>query len=84
MQYERLRAAALGSALPAEARGGLTVFLQRGMWAWARAIALGLPRREPLPTVAVRPSDLNNPGDHRGLIRRLAAMVMTFTERRTA
>ncbi len=84
MQYERLRASALGSVLPAEARSGLTIFLQRGMWAWACVIALEPPRQEPRPTAAVCPSEPTNPGDHRGLIRRLAAMVMTFTERRTA
>ena len=81
-QYERLRAAVLGSALSPEARGGLTVFLRRGMWAWARTTALGPPRQEPLPTHAVRPSDPGTPGEHRVLIQRLAAMAMTFTERR--
>lgn len=37
--YERLRMAALGEALPPEARSGLMLFLRRGMWAWAQAQA---------------------------------------------
>jgi hypothetical protein len=32
MQYETLRKAALGDALPPDARAGLMLFLQRGMW----------------------------------------------------
>lgn len=38
-QYETLRRAALGDALPLEARAGLMLFLRRGMWGWARALA---------------------------------------------
>jgi len=43
--YERLRGAALGEALQPEARGGLALFLRRGMWAWACALdgTNGLP-----------------------------------------
>jgi hypothetical protein len=37
-QYETLRRAALGDALPPEARAGLMLFLRRGMWGWARAM----------------------------------------------
>ena len=37
-RYEALRAAAFGDALPPEARSGLTLFLRRGMWGWARAL----------------------------------------------
>ena len=37
--YELLRRAALGEMLPPEARTGLTLFLRRGMWGWARAMA---------------------------------------------
>jgi hypothetical protein len=35
-QYETLRGAALGGALPPESRSGLMIFLLRGMWGWAR------------------------------------------------
>ena len=38
-QYETLRGAALGEALPPEARTGLLLFLRRGMCGWARAVA---------------------------------------------
>ena len=38
-QYEVLRGAALGHVLPPEARSGLALFLRRGMWGWARALA---------------------------------------------
>ena len=37
-QYEVLRAAALGEALPLKARSGLMLFLRRGMWGWAQAL----------------------------------------------
>ena len=40
-----LRMAALGEALPPEARSGLVLFLRRGMWAWARTLAAAAPRR---------------------------------------
>jgi hypothetical protein len=39
-QYETLRGAALGQALPPEARYGLMLFLRRGMWGWARTVAM--------------------------------------------
>jgi hypothetical protein len=38
-QYETLRSAALGDALPPEARAGLMLFLRRGLWGWARVMA---------------------------------------------
>ena len=37
-QYEVLRMAALGEALPPKARSGLMLFLRRGMWGWAQAL----------------------------------------------
>ena len=46
-QYETLRRAALGEGLPVEARSGLTLFLRRGMWGWARAIATATAARQP-------------------------------------
>jgi len=48
-QYEALRAAALGEALPLMARSGLVLFLRRGMWGWARALtAAASAPREPI------------------------------------
>lgn len=38
-QYEALRNAALGHALPPAARSGLSLFLRRGLWGWARVVA---------------------------------------------
>jgi hypothetical protein len=46
-QYEVLRAAALGEALPLKARSGLMLFLRRGMWGWIQALtAAASPLRE--------------------------------------
>ncbi len=39
-QYETLRGAALGQALPPEARCGLMLFLRRGMLGWARTATM--------------------------------------------
>ena len=71
-QYEALRAAALGEALPPEARTGLLLFLRRGMCAWARALATtGAPHR-PSP----RPPNWTIPEEHRGVVQILSAMVI--------
>ncbi len=48
-EYEVLRAAALGEALPLMARSGFTLFLRRGMWGWAKALAAAAASpKEPL------------------------------------
>lgn len=83
-QYEMLRAAALGTALPPEARSGLTILLHRGMWAWARTILLGVPRQPPasaLPMVGLPIADETS--ERRMVIHLLAAMAMAVCERRT-
>ena len=46
-QYETLRSAMLGEALPPVARSGLIVFLRHGMWEWARTLTAGALGREP-------------------------------------
>ena len=53
-RYEALRAAAFGDALPPEARSGLTLFLRRGMWGWARALTVAstASRERVLPSSA--------------------------------
>jgi len=72
-QYEALRGAALGDALPPEARSGLLLFLRRGMCGWARALtAMCLPQR----TTGSRPPDRTIPEEHRAVVRILAAMVI--------
>ena len=52
--YETLRTATLGGGLPLEARAGLALFLRRGMWGWAMAVAVHSTRVQParsfLPT----------------------------------
>jgi hypothetical protein len=72
-QYEALRGAALGDALPPEARAGLLLFLRRGMCVWARAVAtMCAPQR---PTGS-RPPNWTVPEEHRAVIHILAAMVI--------
>ena len=84
-RYEILRAAALGTALPPEARSGLTILLHRGMWAWVRAIARA-PGQPPSafvpPTVDLPVTDKTS--EQRTIICILAAMVMAVPERRIA
>lgn len=79
-----LRAAALGTALPPEARSGLTILLHRGLWAWARTIFA--PGRSPS---SVAPPEVGLPiadatSERRTVIHLLAAMVMAAPEWRTA
>lgn len=73
-QYELLREATLGEPLPPEARSGLVLFLRRGMWAWARALAdmkaPGQPSRSPS-------WDSTAAHQHRAAIALLATLVLT-------
>jgi hypothetical protein len=84
-RYEILRATALGSALPPEARSGLTILLHRGMWAWVRAIVRApgqCPSAAVPPVVGLPIADETS--EQRTIIGLLAAMVMAVPERRTA
>jgi len=74
-QYEALRRAALGQALPPEARCGLLVFLRRGMWGWVRAMAMADANVSPPQSCS---ASLNGvPADEsRALIHVFAAMAM--------
>ena len=78
-QYETLRMAALGEALPPEARSGLMFFLRRGMWGWARTLAAAsagqMPTHEPS-------SSLTAPCEWKAVIHVLAAMAMNTNHRR--
>ena len=81
-RYEILRAAALGTALPVEARSGLIILLHRGTWAWVRAI-LQTPyhaSRAAMPVVGLPIADESS--ERRTVIHLLAAMVMAAPERR--
>ena len=80
-QYELLRGAALGEALPLKARSGLMLFLRRGMWGLAQTLAAATnPQQEqtaPLP--APRPAD----GGHTAIIHVLATIAMSIHDRRS-
>jgi hypothetical protein len=71
-QYEILRAAALGNALPPEARAGLMLFLHTGMWGWARAVISMRTFERP-----AGPSNWKPPEEHRTVIHLFAAMAIT-------
>ena len=77
-QYESLRRAALGDELPLEARTGLLLFLRRGMWAWARALA-GRGALQP-PTVS-RPKNEKTQGQYATVIHIFAAMAIKTTQK---
>ena len=68
-----------GQALPPEARSGLLLFLRRGMWGWARAMATA-GARPPLPR---RTATLSLPAaeESRTVIHIFAAMAMNAEHR---
>jgi len=72
-QYETLRRAALGDALPSEARAGLLLFLRRGMWGWARAVATTSAPQQP---TGLRPSGWKASEEHRTVIHIFAGMAI--------
>ena len=71
--YETLRMAGLGEALPPEARSGLVLFPRRGMWGWARTLAVAGASQPP-----IRPpsSSSTAPHEYTGVIHVFAAMAM--------
>jgi len=73
-QYETLRSAALGEALPPEARAGLLLFLRRGMYGWARAVVAAISA-PPQPTGSP-PSNWKAPEEYRTAIHIFAAMAI--------
>jgi hypothetical protein len=80
-QYETLRSAALGQALPLEARCGLMLFLRRGMWGWVRALAMAsgnVSQQQPIgsPSLGFTASD-----QYRAIIHVFAAMAMNVDHR---
>ncbi len=78
-QYERLRSAMLGEALPPDARSGLSVFLRRGMWSWVRMLAVEPAQLEPIPA---RSSMAAECIERRAVIGLLAGMAMAINDRR--
>jgi hypothetical protein len=83
-QYETLRSAMLGEALPPGARSGLVIFLRHGMWQWARTLTLATLGREPLHVSQSSSSNPTEPGERRAVIHLLAAMAMTINDRRSS
>jgi hypothetical protein len=80
-QYEVMRSAMLGEALPADARRGLNVFLNRGMWTWAcMLVTAGTQSEQTSP----RSPSQAQPFERCTVIHALAGIVMTINERRTA
>lgn len=73
-QYETLRSVALGEALPPEARGGLLLFLRRGMYGWSRTVAAALSS-PPQPTRSP-PSNWKGPEEYRTAIHIFAALAI--------
>nr|WP_233285751.1 helix-turn-helix domain-containing protein [Bradyrhizobium acaciae] len=78
-QYEVLRMAALGEALPPTARSGLMLFLRRGMWGWAQTLAAAAPVQQ---SVASRTPPVPR-NEHTAVVYVLATMAMSTPERRT-
>ena len=81
-QYETLRSAMLGEALPPDARSGLIILLRHGMWRWACTPTLGTPGWEPLHVAPSFASNPTEPGERRAVIHLLAAMATTINDRR--
>jgi len=65
--------AALGEPLPREARGGLVLFLRRGMWAWAQALSVGRRFQPPTHSLSSSPTASNH---RRAVIDIFAAMAL--------
>jgi hypothetical protein len=72
--------AVLGEALAPEARSGLTLFLRRGMWGWARALSGASVQRERIPAPRSNPGE---PCERSAIVYVLAAMATKVNNRRT-
>jgi len=80
-QYEVLRQAAFGAALPLMARSGLMLFLRRGMWGWAQALTAtaSTPREQLYPSSIAWPLH----GGHSAVVHVLATIAMSINDRRS-
>jgi len=78
-RYETLRSAMLGEPLPADARSGLSIFLHRGMWRWARLPAVEPSSMQPIssPFSALTPFS-----ERQAIICLLAGIAMAINDRR--
>jgi len=79
-RYETLRTSAFGEGLPLEARSGLALFLLRGMWGWAQAVASpGMPSRS---KCSCAEHSVASAHQDQAVIQLFAAMAMSFAQRR--
>jgi len=80
-QYELLRGAAFGQALPLKARSGLTLFLRRGMWGWAQMLAttINSPQDQKQPSPVPWPTH----GGHAAVVHILASIAMSIHDQRS-
>jgi hypothetical protein len=78
-RYERLRSAMLGEALPPDARSGLIIFLQRGMWRWARMLVVESAGLKPIPARSSMSAEFI---ERRTVICLLAGIAMAINDRR--
>ncbi len=78
-QYETLRLAGFAGPLPPEARSGLVVFLRRGMWAWARALATASALQQPTRSPSLRSTA---PQQQKAVIHVFAAMALNHSNGR--
>ena len=72
-QYETLRLAGFAEPLPPEARSGLVVFLRRGLWAWAQALAAASAPQQPTRSAT---SSSIAPHQQKSVIQVFAAMAL--------
>lgn len=80
-QYEVLRMAALGEALPPLARSGLVLFLRQGMWGWAQTLLAATPLQQPVDASSLTPPARN---ERTAVVHVLATMAMSTLDRRTS
>jgi hypothetical protein len=80
-QYETLRRGALGEPISPEARWGLGLFLRRGLWAWAQALAA---TAVPEPPGQATGSIAIAPYSPRAVIQVLAALALNTQRRRVS
>ena len=79
-QYETLRLSALGEPLQPETRSGLTLFLRRGMWGWAKALSNA---NAPQQLNRTLPSNSTESHEYRAIIQVFAAMALSSNKWKT-
>ena len=79
-QYELLRGAALGEALPVSARSGLMLVLRRGVWSWVKTlVAATYPQQDQTHS---SPAATSPHSGHATIVHILATIVMSIHNRR--